>query len=428
MASSEDWGWGYEEPTEEWGLGYDEPTTLGPAQTETTTKASTKVHRNKPAVQPWQTCSKKDIEPYRKYKILYGERKFAQEFTKQNLSFTDDLPTEIRLRIYDFLFPIPGDQFEFWAPQEKTRGKEKWQNLFRKYASNKKAMRIMRLSKKIREEVADYFYGRFNMRFSDSSGFLVMTMFNHSIRFLNCSFINHITVRMPCGYLSSCRLRRWDRFTCIQRSRGMRIPFIGRRAKQRSQGGTEAECNHDITVRRGFRQLRDMAGLKLLEILVPWDYLPPETAVYDDSWQSTVVPCDCEEFQGLSSEDQIRHRFEEHCYDSEYWELLATLKQQTSSDDLTIALVYDYNSARRGRPFEDYENDGDYVRSNLRGGRWVAAYAAIKGYEFGYARPAEKGVFKVRYDEDTVMSKSLELLKDDPLEYDPLLEPPELSG
>lgn len=287
----------------------------------------------------------------------------------------------------------------------------------------------MRLNKKIHEEVADYFYGRFNMRFSGPTGFLVMTMFNHSIRPLNCSFIKHITVRIPCGYSSAYSLKGWDRFVRVQRSRGMRIPFIGRRAKQRSQGGTEAECNHDITVRRGFRQLRDMAGLKLLEILVPWYYLPPEMALYDDNWQQcAVVPCDCEEFQGLSSEDQIRHRFEEHCEDSDYWKLLANLKQQTSSDDLTIALVYDYNSGARGTPFEEYDNDDDYVRSNLRGGRWVAAYASIKGYEFGYARPAEKGVFKVRYDEDTVMSKSLELLKDDPLAYDPLLEPPELSG
>ncbi|KAL2272170.1 hypothetical protein FJTKL_07449 [Diaporthe vaccinii] len=152
-------------------------------------------------------------------------------------------------------------------------------------------------------------------------------------------------------------------------------------------------------------------------------------ALYDDNWQQcAVVPCDCEEFQGLSSEDQIRHRFEEHCDDSDYWKLLANLKQQTSSDDLTVALVHDYNAGTRARPFEDYDNDDDYVRSNLREGRWVAAYASIKGYEFGYARPAEMGVFKVRYDEDTVMSKSLELLKDDPLEYDPLLEPPELSG
>ncbi|KAL2272171.1 hypothetical protein FJTKL_07450 [Diaporthe vaccinii] len=225
MTSTEDWGWGYEEST-----------ALVPARTEATTKASTKAHRAK---------------------------------QQQKLSFTDDLPTEIRIRIYDFLFPVPGDHFELWAPQEKATGKEKWQNLFRKYASNKKAMRIMRLNKKIHEEVADYFYGRFNMRFSGPTGFLVMTMLNHSIWPLNCSFIKHTTVRIPCGYPSACSMKRWDIFVRIQRSRGMRIPFIGRRAKQRSQGGTEAECNHDITVRRGFRQLRDMAGLKLLEILVP---------------------------------------------------------------------------------------------------------------------------------------------------------------
>lgn len=287
----------------------------------------------------------------------------------------------------------------------------------------------MHLNKKIHEEVADYFYGRFNMRFSGATGFLVMTMFNHSIRALNCNFIKHITVSIPCCYYFACSLRGWDRFTCIQRSRGMRIPFVGRREKKRSQGRTEAECNHDVTVRRGFRQLGDMTGLKLLEILVPWDYLPSEKTVYDDNWQELPpVPCICAEFRDLSAEDQIRHRIEAHSYDSEYWGLLTNLKQQTSSDDLTVALVYDYNITQRGHPFEDDDDDVEYVRDNLRRGRWVAAYASVKGYKFGYARPAEKGVYKVRYDEDTVMSKSLELLKDDDLAYDPLLEPPELSG
>lgn len=286
----------------------------------------------------------------------------------------------------------------------------------------------MRLSKKIREEVADYFYGRLNMRFSDSAGFLVMALFNHSIRPWNSSFITHITVKFPHDIVDNATLKRWDRFTSIQGSRGMRIPDIRYREMQHSRGTTKAECRYDITVFSGFCQLSNMAGLKLLEILVPWDYVPLDKAVRSENWEYTDVPCDCEAFPNLSPKDQVRHLFEGHNRDSEYWALLANLKQYNSSDDLTIALVYDYNSTRRRNAFEYYFDRSEVVRENLRRGRWVAAYASVMGYKFGYARCAEKGAYKVRYGEDTLMAESLELLKADPLAYDPSLEPPELSG
>lgn len=284
----------------------------------------------------------------------------------------------------------------------------------------------MRLSKKIRDEVAHYFYGRLSVRFSSGGGFLVMTMFNHSIRPLKCSFIKHITVRLPLGDLSNITLRNWERLERAQARRGLRIPYIGLREKRRSRGYTEAQQNYDITVRRGFRQHGNMAGLKLLEVLVPWDYLSMNSVVYDGNWKATRVPCECGDFQSLSPEDQVRHIFEGDC-GSENWELLADLKQ-SSSDDLTIALVYDYNSTRRGRHFEDCTHDHDRLRDNFRRGRWLAAYASVMGYKFGYARLAEKGTYTVRYDEDTLMSDALELIKNDPFEYGQLLEPPELCG
>lgn len=286
----------------------------------------------------------------------------------------------------------------------------------------------MRLSKKIREEVADYFYRRLNMRFSGWTGFLVMALFNHSIRSWNCSFITHITVKFPHDIVDNAFRKRWDHFASIQESRGMHIPNIGGREMERSRGTTKAECYYDLTVFRGFRQLSNMAGLKLLEILVPWDYVALDSTLLSENWEYTHVPCDCEAFPSLSPRDQVRHLFEGHNGDSEYWTLLADLKQYNSSDDLTIALVYDYNSTRRGYPFETCFDMHDVVRNNLRRGRWVAAYASVMGYKFGYARCADNGAYEVRYDEDTLMMESLELLKADPVAYDPLLEPPELSG
>lgn len=55
----------------------------------------------------------------------------------------------------------------------------------------------MRLSKEIREGVADYFYGQHNFRFSTYNGFVSMAAFNHIVGRINCDFIKHITVQIP---------------------------------------------------------------------------------------------------------------------------------------------------------------------------------------------------------------------------------------
>lgn len=283
----------------------------------------------------------------------------------------------------------------------------------------------MRLSKKIREEVADYFYGRLNMRFTNSwNSFLAMTVFHYTIGPFNRNFIRHVTVGMPDSALCSGTLGSWNRFARVVERRGMRTPYIGYREKKRSRGDTEAQRIHYIAARRGFRQLGNMAGLKLLEILIPWTYLD-----FLFIWRPTMVACGCgKDFQ--SPEDQIRHFVEDHTGQRDFWALLAGLKQQSSSDDLTIALVYDYASTPFTPDSEDFEDYVPYsdIHDPLRIGRWMAAYASVMGYKFGYARSAKKGAYKVRYDQDILLSKSLERLKDDPLQYDPLLEPPKLSA
>lgn len=345
----------------------------------------------------------------------------SQPEQQQALSFTDDLPTEIRLRVYHFLFDSPGQYLELWGPD--SFGKRKWQNIFRAYESRKKLLRIMRLNKKIREEVADYFYGQFNMRFSSEDGFYAMAVFNHTIQPLNCSFIRHITVAFPCNGIQYFFMRNLHQICDVQRRRGMRLPRFRSREMNRSRGGTQAACDMDLTVHRGFRQLGSMTGLKLLEVLIPWNYVYMDT-VCSGHWHRRV-PCDCPHILSLSPENQVRHFLEAHFYNSDYLTLLANLKQQSGRDDLTIALVYDYNS---GRVLEDYADDVATAHACLRGGRWLAAYASVMGYKFGYSPYASKGAYKVRYDQDTFMSKSFEELKADPDEYNPLLEPPELSG
>lgn len=361
------------------------------------------------------------------------------------MSFSDDLPVEIRLQVYEYLFKAPDNFFELWAPREWTRRQDRteegrllkcghWaKNSFRQFASQKRALRVMRLCKKIRGEVQDYFYGGNNFRFSHVNGFLVMAAFNHTIRPANFSFLKHITVQIPNrvrdnSYSEGMDSKTgWRSFDQLLARRGMRVPDYGLRIRHgkrsyRIQG--EGDYTYDRAVHKGFRQLRDMPSLKLLEITIPWNYRFLKPARFDRTPRQEGTQCHCqiEDVEAMCPEDRIWHTIEEHCRDPEYFTLLADLKENAASDDLTIALVIHYGTLR-WTP-EQMSRDPEHL-AYLRQGRWIAAYAALMGYEFGHARweteGPQRGTYQVRYDEDPLLA----LLPEDEDE-DPLLEPPEL--
>lgn len=410
-------------------------------------------------------CTQEDAKPYKKYKVLYGERKFARDFVsvnqttwplnyppaatalpflnssmcadslhgqtkeKQSLSFSDDLPVEIRLQVYRLLFKIPGNFFELWAPSEWTktclwyRTDERlgWaKNNCRRIARQKQGLRMMRLCKKIREEVADYFYGGNNFRFSNEDGIVVMAAMFYTIRPFNCSFLRHITLQIPNrgGEYNDHTVKSnsgWNNLYGVLTRRGMRIPQFGFRAKHKAKGRSEGEFCYEKSVYRCFRQLRGMPNLTRLEITIPWDFKFVE---------EKVVPCigPAENVEAMSPDDRIRHTVLDHSRDAEYWDLLADLKENTVSKDLTIALVIHYGFTS-GLPEEKHRSRA--TTSDLCRARWVAAYAALMGYEMGYARweteGPGRGSYQVRYDEDLMRAAIPEGQENS------LLEPPQLT-
>lgn len=352
---------------------------------------------------------------------------------------------EIRLQIYGHLFSIPGNFFELWAPKEWTRPsacnskvyycweRKVWaKNTWRQIARQKQGLRMMRLCKKIRAEVADYFYGGNNFRFSYDNGIAVMASFLYTIRPDNYSFLRHVTVQIPNRQVSFDATvdsnTAWRNFDSVLTRRGMRIPRFGFRAKHKAKVSEGRFC-YEKSVYRCFRQLRDMPNLRRLEITIPWDYhfLKVKSRSRMDWFEpedehTVYCVCPAEAVQAMSPEDRIRHTVQEHSRDDQCWDLLADLKKNTASDDLTIALVIHYNSMRR-TPEEMLEyREG---LANLRQARWIAAYAALMGYKVGHARweveGPRRGTYQVRYDEDPMLA-----LVPEGQEENSLLEPPEL--
>lgn len=367
-------------------------------------------------------------------KILGTNLRHSQSTQKQNLSFSDDLPVEIRLQVYEYLFDVPDNFFEFWAPKEWTyRADHCAKNSFRQFAYRKRALRVMRLCKKIHVEVSDYFYGGNNFRFSHANGFLVMAAFNHTIKPANFSFLKHITVQIPNRMYDSSYDDKaldsktgWQNFDQLLACRGMRIPDYRiriHRGKKSFLVQGDGCYTYDQAVRNGFRQLRRMPNLKFLEITIPWDYdflrdnihyrrLTPEE-------EATQCHCPIEYVEAMSPEDRIWHTIEEHCCDPDYLTSLADLKENTASEDLTIALVIHYGTLR------EYPEQLLREPAKLRQARWIAAYAAVMGYEFGHAKweteGPHRGTYQVRYDEDPVLAHIPE-----DQEENSLLEPPKL--
>ncbi|POS76475.1 hypothetical protein DHEL01_v205134 [Diaporthe helianthi] len=377
---------------------------------------------NKKPVRPWQTCTKEEIKEYRKFPILYGERKFAQLFPKekQTLSFTDDLPPELRLLIYDHLFNTPA-YFELWAPWKLTKQGSRCKNQFNTYASKKKALKIMRLSKKVHKEATAHFYSRTNFRFSTYNGFAAMAVFNHNLGRGNCELIRHITVQIPnredlasSQGSQSCMwyMSEWHAFVDIHRNkRGMRIPDFGYRRRHSEQGRILGEFNYNKAVLLGHRQLRAMASLRALEILIPWDY----RFITVLGWRKH---CKCKTKamrEGATPEVVVRHCVKEHSCNPEYWTLLEDLKRETASEDLTISLVLVYGpSWRIAQP-----DSRDFPLQ----GRWLAAYASVMGYRFGHAMWAkDKSTYVVRYDKNELLS-----VAPDQAEHKAKFEPPKLT-
>ncbi|KAF9630768.1 hypothetical protein BFW01_g1330 [Lasiodiplodia theobromae] len=389
---------------------------------------------NNVAPKPWPSTiyTQEDLKPYEKFRKLYGERKYAREFPKQKqtLSFTDDLPTEIRLMVYKHLgLQAPGGFFELWGPgtwpcQAEFRDNifnptldaaMPIRNTFRKYAAFRKVVSLMRLCKKVHGEVAELFYGEQNFRFSNSNGFVMLGAWMHTIGALHFQCLRHVTVQIPMRDTDDrciSSLGGWKVFEQIVAKRGMRMPMYGldkKQQQQQQQRVTYAQHRYDKTVTGVFQDLKSIPCLRKLELLVPWNFPLLGNLVCERGY--------LEQFDAV---ERVRHVVEDHCLDGSYWGQLAALKQDAvSSPDLEIALV-----VLHGLRCMDFEADAYFVQSHLRTARWLAAYAKIMGYGFGHARWKD-GTYQVVYDPDPLHTASPRLLSE---ADDGKLEPPEIQA
>lgn len=308
------------------------------------------------------------------------------------MSFTDDLPAEIRLMIYKYCkIQVSGHFFELWNPRHNS-GHLWTRNGFPKYARFRKPLRLLRLCRKVHGEIAEMFYSKQNFRFSDANGMQMLAAWMYTIKARHFQYLQHITVQIPVRDDDQCiwTPTKWTSFAILQARRGMNVPNYRYRSKHYIRNIAHGEHCYGKAMARGFKYLASIPELKKLEFTVPWDYqfIP---------WNMPQHTCTLNYLEMLDPVGRVKHVIEDHS-DADFWKPLADLKQKSQSKDLTIAFVLLHGP--------EYSHEWVYVEK-MCAARWLAAYAKVQGYKFGHAR-WEDGTYQVRYDEDDLLILKLE--------------------
>ncbi|KAF2135718.1 uncharacterized protein K452DRAFT_303332 [Aplosporella prunicola CBS 121167] len=313
---------------------------------------SSKKSPKKPSKRPDGTFSdyytREDLLPYRAYRILYGERKFAEFSEPQTIGFMD-LPTELRLMIYESL--LEQESIELWnAPS--------------------------RIYRRINAEATPIFYGNNNFRFTNVNAWSILDAFLTTIKPKNAQWIRHLTIHVPFEdnwppeilwrHLRTVpSANQWNRLLTTVSDRGMTVTDW----KNSWWNGAklfkvfESACEG----------LRLIKGLKRLELILPWDFFT--AGAYN--WRDNYLVCDDTCTIEHGDESAPRHAREYH-RDRPYWKALDELK--IAIPGLEISLILHHGIPKECDDLPPYAS---LKLSALLTQQWLLYKAASKGYCIG---------------------------------------------
>lgn len=328
------------------------------------------------------------------------------------MSFTEHLPAEIRLLIYEHAVLAPGHFFELWGPEvwtdssrRRVRRKDRSPNdhfFYRQHAS-KHALPLMRLSKVVRDEVAEFFYGRHNFRFSSVNGAAALASWLSTVRPAQFLFLRHVSVVMPSDF-GACNEYGGEDATSIATSgclfsllhdRGMTLPKCHEYYDRRKSNLYRSGFWHRTLTTRAFRYLAEIPDLRRLDLLCPRFPIPDQNA---PNRRGGWCCCAREIASGMGSRELIIHVIRD-CSSTHYWDAIERLKKTTRSPKLVISLVllhgnheydeweYHWEAASGLKPWWEspYHTWSESFMRRMCSDRWLAAYADIMGYGFGHA-------------------------------------------
>ena len=142
--------------------------------------------------------NKAALAPYKKFPKLYGERKFAKDYPTKAFPLLD-LPAEVRNQIYRDVLVL--DQATELDPKS-TKGKR--HDLVVQARHNKRyrydvqpRLRVLRVNKQVHREASSIYYGENEFRFTNVSGWYILSSFLLTIGPDNVHLLRSITIHVP---------------------------------------------------------------------------------------------------------------------------------------------------------------------------------------------------------------------------------------
>ncbi|GME31313.1 hypothetical protein GTA08_BOTSDO01842 [Neofusicoccum parvum] len=267
---------------------------------------------------------------------------------QQRIPFME-LPTEIRIQIYEELFksPVPFELADFESEDflftcVSFLNKTSWTVpgpawlFFRSFVPALK--KVLCLNKTINREAAEVFYSANEFRFSGSYGWITLNSFLSTIGSSNFQFIKSLTVH---------------------------VPFIKDEAQLWAM-------NHYSAFQGACQKLGRFKALKKLRFLLPCHRLVE--GPYDYFRDKLVCDETCDRIDNHHLRTWHNDRF--------FWTQLDNLRDKIPELDISIVLLHDGEIYNQGLGPQDCPG---YYRRNINNHEWFLYRAKSKGYSFGYA-------------------------------------------
>ncbi|KAI9725189.1 MAG: hypothetical protein M1828_003370 [Chrysothrix sp. TS-e1954] len=140
------------------------------------------------------------LKPWKKYRKLVGERKFAKNFSEQPFRFLD-LPSDVREMIYKQVLLLER-AVEIWPmpsvrPDTFDRKPGAVDAMEHKHLRKTLSPKLLRVCRQVYQEGGDVFYGENEFRFTWHQAWWAFHGFLDTIGIVNQSRLKHITIAAP---------------------------------------------------------------------------------------------------------------------------------------------------------------------------------------------------------------------------------------
>lgn len=349
----------------------------------------------------WSKCEE-DLKPYEKYPVLYKERKKSRTFVRftpcqsllvltmqqirQTLSFTDDLPAEVRLMVYKNLPAASDNKLLVHIP-----------NSFWRMVHERTNFQLMRLCRKAHTELGQVLYGR-TLDFQGPAAFCALGMFVSKVQPRSFQFIRHIVMDVP----------SFEPLTVEQSVRALgseKLPiplFLDVRHKRQELGTTI------LAFQQLCQCLQQLKGLKRLDIRLSdnhwgintrrfgWRCNMQQFAIsrkftadeFHHGGKAMTFVCTCREnsmIKYFDFKDRADH-VQKHLNPG-FWESLQQLAKVL--EGLTIRLLIDSHGAEMRQKLSSIRESGRSFDDNLSFDEfcftvWMLRKGKSLGWELGY--------------------------------------------